>query len=234
MSNQAKLGSLHTRERSSWGSWMIRWMLPIGWCLATIGFLGPWVSHPTAALTLSGVDMGEFVKFLPPVLDGSLRIIRQFFYLPPFAVAASIALLFGTRGLHYGKGFRVLALLLALLVSLQILPPAWSPASLMSAEFRTQTVALGISWLLLATSWLARRLRLWLRSSLSAALCLVALLLPLWQYLTVKPAIDVVYSSRPGTGWGLLLCLAGLAVTATASVLLVLTTTPNQPETPST
>jgi hypothetical protein len=165
--------------------------------------------------------MGEFVKFLPGVLDGTLQLVRQWFYLPPFAVSASIALLIGSHRLHYTKLFQALGLLLAIPISLQLLPPAWSPASLLMAEFRAQTVALGISWLLLAAYWLMGRLPSWLPSSLSTAICLGAIVLPLWQYLTAKPAIGQVYGQPPGTGWGLILCLAGLATAAVASALLV-------------
>ena len=223
MSSQASLGRLRGEEQSHWELALVRWMLPIGWCLAAIGFLGPWVSHSTAALTLAGVDMGEFVKFLPGMLDGSLRLVRQWFYLPPFAITASITLLIGCHRLRYTKLVRALGLLLAIPVSLQLLPPAWSPASLMTAEFRTQTVALGIGWLLLAAWWLVRRLPAWLLGSASAAVCLAALLLPTWQYLIAKPAINELHGLSLSTGWGLFACLAGLAITAAASALLALT-----------
>ena len=224
MSSQSNLGRLDKAERSDWRLEVVRWMLPIGWCLAAVGFLGPWVSHPTAALALTGVDMAEFVKFLPGVLDGSLRLTRQWFYLPPFAITVSIALLIGSLRLHYTKLLQALGLLLAIPVSLQLLPPAWSPSSLMTAEFRAQTIALGISWLLVASFWLLRRLPSWLLGSLSAALSLIALVLPVWQFLTAKPAIDEVYGVPPGAGWGLFLCLTGLAVTVVASAILALAT----------
>ena len=224
MSSQSNLGRLDKAERADWRLEVVRWILPIGWCLAAIGFLGPWVSHQTAALALTGVDMAEFVKFLPGVLDGSLRLTRQWFYLPPFATTVSIALLIGSLSLHYTKLLQALGLLLAIPVSLQLLPPAWSPSSLMTAEFRAQTMALGISWLLLASFWLLRRLPLWLLGSLSAALSFSAFVLPVWQFLAAKPAIDKVYGVPPGAGWGLFLCLAGLAITAVSSAILALTT----------
>jgi hypothetical protein len=224
LSSQSNLGRLDGAERADWRLGMVRWILPIGWCLAAMGFLGPWVSHPTAALALTGVDMAEFVKFLPGVLDGSLKLTRQWFYLPPFAITVSIALLIGSHSLHYSKLLRVLGLLLAVPVSLQLLPPAWSPVSLMTAEFRVQTIALGLSWLLLASSWLLRRLPSWLLGSLSAALALIALVLPVWQFLIARPAINEVYGTPPGTGWGVFLCLTGVAITAAASTLLALMT----------
>jgi hypothetical protein len=39
--------------------------------LAILGYFGPWVDHKTAALVLTGQDMGEFVKFLPEVRTGT-------------------------------------------------------------------------------------------------------------------------------------------------------------------
>ena len=192
--------------------------------LASVGYYGPWIAHATAGLTLSGIDMGEFVKFLPEVLDGTLAVTRQLFYLPPLAVAVTIALLIGSPRLGYPWLLRVPGLLMAALVSLQLLPPAWSPASLMTAEFRLQTIALGLCWLLLAGFWLWGRLPAWLTGSLSAGLAIAAIGLSGWQFLVVKTAIDSVYGVPPAIGWSFLLCMGGLAVLATGSVLFILRT----------
>jgi hypothetical protein len=196
----------------------------VGWVLASVGYFGPWIAHATAGLTLSGVDMGEFVKFLPGVLDGTLTVARQLFYLPPFTVAVSIALLVGSPRLAYPWLIRVLALPLAFLVSLQLLPPAWSPASVLMAEFRLQTIALGISWFLLAGFWLWGRLPSWLTGSLSTGLAIAATGLSAWQFLVVKGAIDKVYGVAPPIGWGFPLCLLGLATLASGGALFVLRT----------
>jgi hypothetical protein len=198
-----------------------RVLLPLGWVLAAAGYYGPWIAHGTAALTLSGVDMAEFVKFLPGVFDGSLQVTRQLLYLPPLAVVVSVALLVRSQRLHYPWPLRTLMLALAVPVSLQLLPPAWSFASLMTAEFRLQTVALGVSWVSLAGFWLWGRLPRWLTGSLSAALSLAAIGLSAWQLTIVKPAIDEVYGSPQPVGWGFYLCMAGLAIMAAGSVMLV-------------
>jgi hypothetical protein len=224
LSSQSDLGRLDTIGQEKWHLAAVRWLLPAGWLLAALGFLGPWIAHPTAALSLSGGDMAEFVKFLPGVLNSSLRLIRQLYYLPPFAVSVSIALLIGLDSLHYGRFIRAAALLLAVPVSLQLLPPAWSPASLIGSEFRAQTLALGVCWLLLACFWLYRRLPAWLLGSLSAILCLLAIFLPGWQFVTAKPAIDEVYGMPPSPGWGIALCFTGLAIVAFGSTVLALST----------
>ena len=195
-------------------------LLPLGWVLAAVGYYGAWIAHGTAALTLSGADIGEFVKFLPGVLDGSLQVIRQFFYLPPLAVVVGVALLVGSRELRYPALVRVLALILAVPVSLQLLPPAWSPASLLTAEFRLQTITLIVCWLLLAGFWLWGRLPVRLTGTLAAALALASAVLSAWQYLAVKGAIDAVYGTQPPIGWGFYVCQVGLLLMAAGGLVL--------------
>jgi hypothetical protein len=217
-----QLGKLDRTAGSRGQLAMVCVLLSTGWVLAALGCYGPWISHPTAALTLSGVDMGEFVKFLPDVLGGSLKVMRQLFYLPPFVVVVSVALLIGSRQLRFPWFLRVLGLTLAIPVSLQLLPPAWSPSSLMTAEFRLQTIALGLCWALLAGFRLLGQLPSLLTGSVSAVLSLVAMVLPVWQFLAIKPAIDEVYRVAPAVGWGFPVCMIGLAIMAVGSIALVL------------
>ncbi len=201
---------------------MIRLLLPVGWALAAIGYYGTWIAHAAAGLTLGGGDMAEFVKFLPAVLAGTLSIVRQLFYLPPLAVVAGVAFLIASERLAYPGLLRLLVLLLSVPLSMQFLPPAWSPASLASPEFRLQTITLGVCWLLLAAFSLLARLPAWFSGTLTASLALMAGVLPAWQLLAVKPAIDAVYGTAPTLGWGFFLCLAGLAIMTLVGALLVL------------
>jgi len=134
----------------------------------------------------------------------------------PFAV--SVALLAWSRALRYPWPLRWLFLAAALPVSLQLLPPAWSPPSLLTPEFRLQTAALVVCWLLLALSWLLGRLPSWIGGSLSAVLALAAAALPSWQFELAKPAIDAVYGRSPAVGWGFFLGVAGLVLLAAAGV----------------
>ncbi len=220
-----KLGTIDREAKARRRLTPVRLLLPLGWLLAAVGYFGPWIAHPTAALTLGGVDMGEFVKFLPGVLDGSLTVTRQFFYLPPWVVTVTVAMLAGLRRLRYPWPLQAVFVLLAVPVSLQLLPPAWSPTGLLTPEFRAQTVALGFSWLLLLCFRpLGRWLPPWLAGALSAVLALLAALLATWQFWLVKPAVDAVYRRPPAVGWGLGVCLAGLACLVLAGLLLALRT----------
>jgi len=215
------LGKINTGTRQWRRLTVVRLLLPAGWILASFGFFGPWIAHRTAGLTLSGVDMGEFVKFLPGALAGGIAVYRQLFYLIPVAVCISIAMLAGSKRLRLPWTVRALAFAIAVPTSLQLLPPAWSPSSLLTPEFGLQTIALGACWLLLVVSWLLADLSPWLTGSLSATVSLAALALPLWQYLTVKPSIDEVYGTPPAFGWGLPICLIGLSSMAVASLVFV-------------
>lgn len=222
MTREEDLGRIDRAARNRRELAATRWLLFTGWLLAAVGYYGSWIGHGTAALTLSGIDMGEFVKFLPGVLEGSLTIVRQLFYLPALAVVVSVALLVGSRRLGYPWPLKLVILLAAIPVSLQLLPPAWSPASLMTAEFRAQTIALGLSWLLLATFWFWGRLPGWLTGSLGGLFCAAALGLSAWQYTRAKPAIDEVYGTAPSVGWGFALCMFGLAIVVAGCCMLVL------------
>lgn len=217
-----EMGRIDPGARTAGRLAVVRLLLPLGWALAAVGYYGPWIDHATAALTLSGGDMAEFVKFLPDVLAGTLGVVRQLFYLPPLAVVASVALLVASERLAYPWLLRLVALLLCVPLSLQLLPPAWSLASLGTSEFRLQAMALVLCWLMLAASWLLGRLPVWLTGSLTAVLCLAGVALPIWQMVLAKPAIDGVYGRPPALGWGFFLCPAGLAIVALVGVVLAL------------
>lgn len=199
-------------------------LLPLGWVLVIVGYYGPWIAHKTAALTLTGSDMGEFVKFLPGVLDGSLQVVRQFFYLPPVAVSLTVALLVGNRSLGFPWLLRVGVLSASAVMSFQLLPPAWSPGSLMTAEFRLQPIALGFCWLALGGFWLLGRLPIRLTGLACCGLAILAGALAAWQMLIVKPAINATYGAPPAVGWGCAACFLGLAMLASAGAVIALFT----------
>ncbi len=218
MSRQSSLGTIAPKRTAFRRGGVWSWGLLLGWISASAGYYGAWIAHPTAALTLSGADMAEFVKFLPSVLDGSLQVFRQLFYLPPLVVGVTIALLIASPRLLLPVYVRAIVLVLAIPVTLQLLPPAWSIASLRSPEFMLQTLAMVGCWLLLAISWLLGRLPILWSGVGAAVLGLASLALCAWHMSLVKPAIDPIYGIAPGIGWGFWLCMTGLAVVSLAGL----------------
>ena len=186
---------------------------------------GPWVAFDSPGLTLLGIDLAEYVKFLPEVRSGALHVAREQFYLPLFTLSVGLSLLslLGAPWLHY-RPARLLLALLAVPCALALLPPAWSPATFGQAEFQPQIrmliVALVLALIgLLTPGWRQRYGRQAL-AILLAVLALAATLLPLWQWSRVRPAIEVVYQRSSSLGWGgWALLLGGMALTAGALLL---------------
>jgi hypothetical protein len=59
------------------------------------GYLMVWLPQPVVGLSLMGLEMGEWVKFLPQVQAGSLPD-RNLFYLPP--ITLSLMMIIWTAG----------------------------------------------------------------------------------------------------------------------------------------
>ncbi|MFZ0547082.1 MAG: hypothetical protein WAM60_16675, partial [Candidatus Promineifilaceae bacterium] len=57
-------------------------LLWVGFTFILAGYLMVWLPQPVVGLSLLGVEMGEWVKFLPQIQAGLLPD-RNLFYLPP-------------------------------------------------------------------------------------------------------------------------------------------------------
>lgn len=194
-----------TNRPSSGRHWVV--LVAIG-IVGVVGYFGPWIPHKAAGLVITGLDLAEYVKFLPEVMSGQISLQREAFYAP-LAAGSLIATLLASRpkiGLLRG-----LLLLAAISLALAQLPPAWSPSTLRAPEFRPQVVAiilcLAATPLVVLFRYLPDRLIL---AGLSL-LALVAALWPAWNFLQVRPAIAAVYNRPLPLGWGFWVCLVGYA-----------------------
>jgi len=206
----------------------IRHFILVGIILALVGYWGPWVDHEAAALVLSGLDMADFVKLLPGVRAGTERVVRELFYLPPLAAALCLALLaLSPSPLWRGEGFprwvRAIMLIVAVLLALVVLPPypfvlraVWSP------ELRWQFIASVLCLLLITVCGLCRRPSASLAAWLMVALALAGAILPLWQFFSIRDALDRVYGQPIRIGWGLWLTAAGFLIVAAAGAIMLL------------
>ena len=158
------------------------------------------MSHRAIGLNVSGLDLGEYVKFIPQVLSGQIVVRREIFYLPLFAGSLMASLLASRRTLP--RWLRVLLGLGAIPLALAMLPPAWSPATLRLPEFRVQTAALLFCLLMapavIVTRYLPDRLVL----LLMAVLALPTAILPAWGFLQIRPAVVELYRQPLRLGWG--------------------------------
>jgi hypothetical protein len=185
----------------------------VGLALALAGALGPWIPHRTAALTVTGLELGEWAKFFPQVQGGSVRVVRELFVLPVVVVAVAAALLANAD--HRRLALRIAASVLGIGLALAVLPPY---PSLRDAAYRGRLIlALGGALAALA-SMAAGRLPRPVPRVLVAALALAGGALPLWQFARLHPLFVALYAAPVGLGWGAFLCPVGFAMLAIGSL----------------
>jgi hypothetical protein len=185
------------------------------------GYFGPWVAHRASGLIVSGLDLGEYVKFIPQVLTGQIAVRRELFYLPLFAGSLMASLMASRRTLP--RWLRVLLGLAAIPLALAMLPPAWSPVTLRLPEFRLQMAALLFCLLMVPAVIVTRFLPDRLVLVLIAALAVPAAILPAWGFLEVRPAIAGLYHQPLRLGWGFWAELIGFLFAAFWAIAAALT-----------
>ncbi len=190
---------------------VLRWLLPVSGLLALAGYFGPWVPHPAAGLVVTGLDLGEYVKFLPPVQGGQISLWREGFYLPLVTVSLAFSLHAWRSELGYSWPVRTLLLAMAGIAALNLLPPAWTPDRLATPEFRQQSLALVTCLLLAGVSPMLGLLPRWLPAVLVTMLAFLSLWLPAQGFVRVLPTIGELYNQPIHPGWGLWAMEAGLA-----------------------
>lgn len=195
-----------------------RYLLIAGVALTLAGYFAPWVNHAAAGLAILGLDLGEYVKFLVPVRDGSIWVWREGFYLPLFTVSLALSLYAFRPEVAWQLWLRVLALATAIVAALNMLPPAWTPALLRTPEFLMQTVWIIVALLAVAISSLLALLPRWFAQAVVVAGAVASLLLCVSMFLTVLPAIEALYNHAISPAWGLWVMCTGL-VTLAAGVL---------------
>ena len=198
---------------------MMKRLAPLGIALALIGYWGPWVNHKTAALVLSGLDMAEFVKFLPGVRAGAEPMIRELFYLPPLAAALCLALTGSNRPWRYPLWARAIMVIIAIALAVTVLPPyPFILQALDSDEFRRQFLMAAGCLAIIGGTLLYRRLSRAIVAGLLIVISLAGAIPPLWQFFSIRSALDSVYGQPINIGWGLWLTVAGFLVVAGAGV----------------
>ncbi len=202
----------------------IPWIIPLttiaAFLFLALAYWGRWIAHPAAGLNILGVDLPEYVKFVPEVRYGIIPINRLVFFAPPLALSAGLILFASLqRDLHLS--LRMLAGVLSVPVALSMLPPAWTPGTLMTPEFRAQTVLIMvlITSALLIPLW-KTLLPDWLRGGLFIALGLLNLPV-IRAFEVLLPALEKLYHQplQPGGGIFALYLGTGLMIIAGISMI---------------
>jgi len=185
-----------------------------------LGYWGRWIAHPAAGLNILGVDLPEYVKFVPEARYGVIPINRLVFFGPPVALSLGL-ILFASMRVRLSFWLRGLAGLLAIPVALSMLPPAWTPGLLMTPEFRTQTlVIMALSAAVLLIPLWKALLPDWLRGGFFILLGLLPLP-ALSAFYKIAPALEKLYDHPLKPGPGVYWLMIGMALLMIAGVLLM-------------
>jgi hypothetical protein len=204
---------------------VLRILLPLGALLAFLGYVGPWVDHRVAGLAILGLDLGEYVKFLPLVRDGTTPLWREGFYLPLVAISLSLSLCAWRPELRWqpraaGWVMLLLQVLGAIVMAFNMLPPAWTPQRMLTPEFYQQTTAIVLCLGAVALGPFLALLPRVVTGLLVLLLNTAAAVVPTVQFLRVLPELSGLYNDTLVTGWGLYWMLLGLALLIAAGGIL--------------
>ena len=184
------------------------------------GYWGRWIAHPAAGLNILGVDLPEYVKFVPEVRYGNIPINRLVFFAMPVSLALGL-ILFASMQMRLSVWLRGLAGILAIPVALSMLPPAWTPGLLMTPEFRTQTIVI---MALLAAVFLIPLWKQILPDWLRGGLFVLIGLLPIpaiSAFFKVMPALEKLYNHPLKAGPGVYFLVVGIILMVISGGLLI-------------
>ena len=191
-------GSAAIKLRPSWP-----FILALSAAVGLAAYVAAWVPHPSPALRVTGLDLAEYVKFLPEIRSGEITLTRELFYLPLPACALAILLAAWYNQSPWRRVLRILAIPASIFAALLLLPPVWTPETLWQPEFRKQSATLLLCLgCALASPLLGllpvRRIGGWVL----ALLALAAAILPTHRFLVILPALEVAYGSTLSFGNG--------------------------------
>ena len=194
--------------------------LVLGLLFMALGYWGRWISHPVAGLNILGVDLPEYVKFVPEARYGIIPTNRLVFFAMPVTLALGLILLASLQK-PLPLWARGLAGLLAIPVALSMLPPAWTPGLLMTPEFRIQTLVL---MALITATFLIPLWRHILPDLWRGLLLVVIAILPQFAFNTfgkLRPAIEKLYNQPLHNGAGYFFTILGMVFLALSGLMLI-------------
>lgn len=189
-------------------------LLALGVTAVLVGYLMVWLPNQNVGLSFIGVEMGEWVKFLPEVRNGQLSVSRNFFYAPPIALGLIMAL-FTAVWPNEWRTWLIRAL--AVGVSLLAFPAFEAILNEPSAEWLLRLALIG---LVIVTALTAPFLGRYPRAvtMMIVLIALVGLILPLWAYLEIRPIVSTLLRSSVSTGPGIWLNTLGFALLMAAAL----------------
>lgn len=190
-------------------------LFPLAATAVLLGYFLPWIVHPTAGLTFIGLDVSEWVKFLPPVQAGQTPN-RDYFYLPP--ITLGLSLIFYTVGWP-ARSWRTWAMRgLGVAISLLAFPAIEAIRFEDASQWQPRMAAIGVvAAVALLSAGFGRWP--WVGAAGVLAASVVGLLYPTWVLAAVRPIIIEFLQVQVHTGVGVWLNGVGHALLGLAAVV---------------
>jgi hypothetical protein len=203
------------------GSSKIQLILKLGFTTILLGYLVVWLPQPVVGLSFIGLEMGEWVKFLPQVRSGEIMAAKDLFYVPP--ITLSFMLLLWTLDWPNRRwktwGMRIVAVFVSMLTLPAIEVVQNEPLDQWLVRSLAVVLVVGGA---LAVAPLNPGVETKPRVNATVGMvCLAALgaILPTWVYLSVRPAAQQVIGVDVGFGPGFWLNLGGNLMVVVACLL---------------
>jgi len=177
-----------------------------------VGYFLTWLPGPAAGLQIIGLEMGEWIKFLG--VGGG----RNWFYLPPIAIGAIVALL---AAMWPNDDWRTwLARFLAIAIALLAFPAIAAIQMEPRSEWLARLIAIGLVVIIAIGGSLIkhRDSATWWAWLTIAVFAFLGGLLPTTQYFLVRPVVEGILKQNLSIGIGIWLNLAGVLLVGTMAI----------------
>lgn len=206
-------------------------LLKLGFSAILLAYLLVWLPQPIVGLSFIGLELGEWVKFLPQVRSGEIAANRNLFYIPP--ISLSLMMILWTASWPNRRWRTWLMRGLALLVAFLAFPAIEAIRDEPVDQWLLRISLIGgvviVALFIPLLGHLPERKIELLSWSGICLLALVGLVLPTWAYLSFKPVISDLIGQNIGIGPGVWLNIGGnLAVVLSALYFLGLWRRPDK------
>lgn len=208
-----------------------QFVLRLGFTAVLLGYLLVWLPQPVVGLSLIGLEMGEWIKFLPEVQEGTIFPGRNAFYLPP--ITLSLILIMWTARWPSNRwktwAMRATAVLVALLAFPAIESILGEPRDQWLLRLGLIT---GVFALALLSPYFKRLPVKWQGAGplvIILLLSLVGMLFPTWMFFALRPVLESLFRTEISFGIGAWLNLMGHLTIAVVVAYLLLGTSKRSP-----
>jgi hypothetical protein len=193
-------------------------ILWLGFTLILAGYLMVWLPQPVVGLSLLGLEMGEWVKFLPEMQTGLLPD-RNLFYLPPILLA--LMMIVWTADLPNGRWQTWALRGLAFSAAFLSFPSIEAIRDEPSDQWLLRLALIGLVGLAAILSGFLKKLPSKILTLLLLITAVTNIYLPGWAYLSIRPVIANLLRTDIGMGPGLILHTTGNVFIILAAVYLL-------------